>query len=180
MESGTSRPSPEGVAITATRRRTKSAINDGRRSNWPSIQWVLHCQVLALDITDFAEAFAKRSGMARNGRPGLDEADDRHRRLLRARGERPCRRTGKRSNEFSSPDADCHVTLRGGHATDGTDISDPAVLRCGISNRLMTATGHSRPSHFVPVPNNVRFAPKATIIHPGTDCSRCSTRWDVG
>jgi hypothetical protein len=72
---------------------------------------VLHFHVLALDITDFAEAFAKRSGMARNGRSGLDEADDRHRRLLRARGERPSRRTGKRSNEFSSPDADCHVTL---------------------------------------------------------------------
>ena len=28
-----------GVAITATRRRTKSAINDGRRSYWPSSQW---------------------------------------------------------------------------------------------------------------------------------------------
>jgi hypothetical protein len=28
-----------GVAMTATRRRTKSAIRDGRRSNWPSSQW---------------------------------------------------------------------------------------------------------------------------------------------
>ena len=28
-----------GVAITATRRRTKSANRDGRRSYWPSSQW---------------------------------------------------------------------------------------------------------------------------------------------
>jgi hypothetical protein len=28
-----------GMAITATRRRTRSAISDGRRSYWPSSQW---------------------------------------------------------------------------------------------------------------------------------------------
>ena len=28
-----------GVAITATRRRTRSAMSDGRRSYWPSSQW---------------------------------------------------------------------------------------------------------------------------------------------
>jgi hypothetical protein len=28
-----------GVAITATRRRTRSAISDGRRSYWPASQW---------------------------------------------------------------------------------------------------------------------------------------------
>jgi hypothetical protein len=32
------------------------------------------------------------------------------------RDERPCRRTAKRDNEFSPPDADCHTSLpRGGH-----------------------------------------------------------------
>src|SRR5262249_51095639 len=30
---------PSGVAITATRRRTRSAMSAGRRSNWPSSQW---------------------------------------------------------------------------------------------------------------------------------------------
>src|SRR5262249_18279220 len=30
---------PAGVAITATRRRTRSAMSAGRRSNWPSSQW---------------------------------------------------------------------------------------------------------------------------------------------
>src|SRR6516165_2257428 len=28
-----------GVAIAATRRRTRSAMSDGRRSNWPLSQW---------------------------------------------------------------------------------------------------------------------------------------------
>jgi len=30
---------PAGVAMTATRRRTRSAMSTGRRSNWPSSQW---------------------------------------------------------------------------------------------------------------------------------------------
>jgi hypothetical protein len=37
----------------------------------------------------------------------------RHRRLLRARSERPHRRcTADRDNEFSSSDTDCHLTLQ--------------------------------------------------------------------
>ena len=36
------------------------------------------------------------------------------------------------------------------------------------------------PMHSASVPDNVRFAPKATIIRPRTDCSRWRTRWDVG
>ena len=49
---------------------------------------VLHRHVLALDVAGFAEAFTERSGTAHGGlgRPGVDEADHRHRRLLRARG----------------------------------------------------------------------------------------------
>src|SRR5262249_31792456 len=45
--------------------------------------------VAALDAAGFAEAFAERSDTARIGRAVADESDDRHRRLLRARGERP-------------------------------------------------------------------------------------------
>jgi hypothetical protein len=33
----------------------------------------------------------------------------------------------------------------------------------------MSALGQSLPIHSASVPNNVRFAPKATIIYPGTD-----------
>ena len=52
---------------------------------------VLDRHVLALDVAGFVEAFTERSGMAHGGlgRPAADEADDRHRRLLRARRERP-------------------------------------------------------------------------------------------
>jgi hypothetical protein len=52
---------------------------------------VLNHYVLALDVAGFAEAFAERSSLAHGGlgRPAGDEAHDRHRRLLRARRERP-------------------------------------------------------------------------------------------
>ena len=52
---------------------------------------VLDHHVLALGGAGFVEAFTERSGIARGaiGRPNGDEADDRHRRLLRVRHERP-------------------------------------------------------------------------------------------
>src|SRR5262249_9691905 len=55
---------------------------------------VLHHHVLALDIAGLVKAFTERSGWARGilGRPAGDKTDDRDRRLLRARRERPGRR----------------------------------------------------------------------------------------
>jgi hypothetical protein len=50
---------------------------------------VLHRYVLALDVAGFSEALAERGGKGRIGRSGIDEPDNRHPRLLRARGERP-------------------------------------------------------------------------------------------
>src|SRR5215468_2203324 len=52
---------------------------------------VFHRYVLALEVAGFVEGFAERSRIAPRGlgRPNVDEADDRHRRLLRARRERP-------------------------------------------------------------------------------------------
>jgi hypothetical protein len=32
------------------------------------------------------------------------------------------------------------------------------TVQCGMAKGLMSALGHSRPSHFVPVLNNVRYA----------------------
>src|SRR5262249_12896766 len=66
-------------------------------------------------------------------------------RLLRPCRERPCRRAAKRDNELPPSNMDCHVTSRGGHAMEGT-ISHLDVLRCGTSNRPMTAPGQTRPS----------------------------------
>jgi hypothetical protein len=60
---------------------------------------ILHRYVLTLDIADFTEAFAKRKGIAcgRIGRSAVNECDHRHRRLLRARCERPaCGRAAER------------------------------------------------------------------------------------
>ena len=46
--------------------------------------------------------------------------------------------------------------------------SDSHVPHRGKTDRPMSALGHSRPIHSASVPNNVRLAPKETIIHPGT------------
>ena len=67
---------------------------------------VLDRHVLALDVAGFVEAFTERSGKARGGlgRPAADEADHRHRRLLRARRERPRRRrAAEQRDELASP-----------------------------------------------------------------------------
>jgi hypothetical protein len=46
----------------------------------------------------------------------VNKPNHRHRRLLRAGGNRPSRRAAKRKYEFSPSDLDFQVTLRGGHA----------------------------------------------------------------
>jgi hypothetical protein len=53
---------------------------------------VLDRRVLALDVAGFVESLTERSHLAHRGvrRPAADEADDRHRRLLRARWQWPC------------------------------------------------------------------------------------------
>jgi hypothetical protein len=71
-----------------------------------------------------------------------EKSDHRHCWLLRVRNERPrTRHAAQRGYEFSPSDTDCHVTLPWGHAT-GRTISHANVLRCGISNRPMSARGH--------------------------------------
>src|SRR5262249_62345725 len=69
---------------------------------------------LALDISRLLQPLAERAQTDRVHfrRCVAEEPDHRHRRLLRARRERPCRRAGERGQEFSSFDMACHVTLR--------------------------------------------------------------------
>ena len=59
--------------------------------------------VLALDQTRFTQAFPKRCHTIRVGlrRPGSEETDHRHRRLLRARGERPGGRAAQKRDEVA-------------------------------------------------------------------------------
>src|SRR5262249_20517198 len=54
---------------------------------------VLHRHVLALDVAGFVEALAEPGNKGRVRQSGIDEADHRHRRLLRARRERPRNRS---------------------------------------------------------------------------------------
>src|SRR5262249_3715736 len=56
---------------------------------------ILDRHVLALDVAGFAETFPEndRAGRGASGRPEVDEADNRHRTLLRTRRERPCDRS---------------------------------------------------------------------------------------
>src|SRR6516164_6061871 len=66
---------------------------------------VLDRRVLALDVAGFVESFTERSDLAQRGvrRPAADEADDRQRRLLRARRERPrCRRAAEERDELAA------------------------------------------------------------------------------
>src|SRR5262249_2926497 len=64
---------------------------------------VLHCHILTLDVAGFVEAFAERSGLAHGGlgRPAVDEAHDRHRRLLRPRRKRPRCRAAEQRDELA-------------------------------------------------------------------------------
>ena len=62
--------------------------------------------VLAFDVAAFHEAFAERGRTARGGieRPAIDKSNDRHRRLLCARRERPHgRRAGDKSYKVATP-----------------------------------------------------------------------------
>ena len=85
--------------------------------------------ILAVDEAGLGEALAERGGEmgSRGGLIGAEEANDRYRRLLRARRERPCRRsTAQCEYEFSPSDVDCHANPPAGgrvHATRGDDIT---------------------------------------------------------
>src|SRR5262249_28515993 len=75
----------------------------------------------------FAEAFAERSRIARGGigRPNVDEADDRHRRLLRARRERP---GGRRTAEQCDELAPLHSITSSARNSIACENSSPSVF----------------------------------------------------
>jgi len=70
--------------------------------------------VLALDIAGILQALAECAQKVRGRvrRCGVEEPDHRHRRLLRARDERPRhRRATKHTEKFTTSDADCHANF---------------------------------------------------------------------
>jgi len=68
---------------------------------------IFNGHILALDITDFAQALAERTQTAcvQVRRIAAEKPDHRHRRLLGARGERPCGRPAEKGDELAPPHA---------------------------------------------------------------------------
>jgi hypothetical protein len=107
---------------------------------------VLDGHVLALNVAGFAEAFRERGRMASGAieRSTADKADYGHRRLLRARRERPrSRRAAEQRDERAPP----HSITSSARARTGVGISRPrafAVLTLMTSSYLVGAcTGRS-------------------------------------
>jgi hypothetical protein len=71
-------------------------MSDGRRSVLAVPPVVLHRHILTLDVAGFVEAITECSGRLGINRRAGDESDNRHRRLLRARRERPGRHAAER------------------------------------------------------------------------------------
>src|SRR5436853_7879845 len=65
--------------------------------------------ILSFDVAGFAQPLEERGDKRcrrRAGRPGVEDADHRHRLLLRTSGERQCRhRAGEKNYEIASPHA---------------------------------------------------------------------------
>src|SRR5262249_39698211 len=106
---------------------------------------ILDCYVLALDIAGILQALAKCAQTLGSPvrRRGVEEPNNRHRRLLRARRDRPCRRAGKQRYEL----AVLHSIASSASASSLSGMSRPsdfAVLRLITSaNFVGCSTGRS-------------------------------------
>ena len=86
------------------RTTTREVGHESRQAIKLALQpMVLHRYVLALDVAGLVEALAERGNKLRMRQSGIDEADHRHCRLLRARRDRPSsRRTSEQRDELTS------------------------------------------------------------------------------
>ena len=114
------------VAITATCRRTNSAASAGSRSILTLGPAVFDRHVLALDIAGFLQALAKCAQAVRERvrRCAVEKPDHRHRRLLRARRERPRRRAAEQRDEL----APLHSITSSARASSVGGTSRPSAL----------------------------------------------------
>src|SRR5262249_36688753 len=127
-----------------------AAADEVSHERWQAIgspiqPMVFDRHVLALGVAGFVEAFTERRDNARGGigRPLVDEADHRHRWLLRARRERPCCRAAENRDEIAA----LHSITSSARASSVGGTSRPsafAVLRLITSSYLVGSwTGNS-------------------------------------
>src|SRR5262249_4727121 len=87
--------------------------------------------ILAFDITRFLQTLAERPDLLpqRSGRSGIEEADHGHRRLLRARRERPrnCR-AAEQSDELAALDVCAHSITSSARPDRGSGTVMPSSL----------------------------------------------------
>ena len=101
--------------ITETCRRSKVGHETGQPVELVVGVPLLDRDVAALDKSFMPNPWRRAATNARPvGRRATQKSNHRHRRLLRARHERPPSRAAKRGYEFSPSDLDCHVTLQWG------------------------------------------------------------------
>jgi len=104
---------------------------------------------LAFDIAGFRQALAERGyekfeGL---GRTAIEGSNHRHRRLLRARGQRPCNYTGaEKPDEFPPPHG--IYSLAENHLPESLirSSSESHAPRCSKKRALMSAMGQKRTS----------------------------------
>src|SRR5262249_47092905 len=102
---------------------------------------VFDSHVLALDKAGFAQALTECAQTAREHvrRFAAKISDRRHRRLLRARRERPCRRAAEQRDErapFHQQFLSCF---------EAEDSTGGGLPHCGISKEPLSALGQQRP-----------------------------------
>src|SRR6516162_1194805 len=106
---------------------------------------IFQAHVLAVDVTDLAYPIAKCGPIARSvfGRRSIHDRNHRHRRLLRPRRERPCRRSAEQRDEL----APVHSITSSASESRLSEILMPsasAVLRLiTVSNLVGCSTGRS-------------------------------------
>src|SRR5262249_49086074 len=107
------------------------------------VRTVLNRDVLALDEACFLEALAERSHALVRNRSTAEKPDDRHRRLLRVRRERPHRHAAEQCDELAA----FHSITSSARASSIGDTSRPiilAVLRLSTVSYLVgVCTGRS-------------------------------------
>src|SRR5262245_2164759 len=103
--------------------------------------------VLTLDESDLFQALAEcgKTRCHAIRRPAVEKADHRHRRLLRARRERPCRHTAaEKCDEFPPPHGAYPKAKDHGSTIAGqgrTSQQKPPARRASASGRLMRGGG---------------------------------------